>query len=61
MSNNRPNPNSPPGMPRWVKILLIIFIFLILLFVILHLLGFGLGSHGMDVHTLLIEYVLRAL
>ena len=61
MSKNRPDPNSPPGTPRWVKILIIIFIVLLLLFVILHLMGFGLGSHGMGVHTLLIEYVLRAL
>lgn len=56
MSNNRPDPGSPPSTPRWVKILLIIFIVLILIFVILHLMGFGLGGHGMGSHTLLIEY-----
>ena len=61
MSNNRPNPNSPPGMPRWVKILTGIFIVLVILFIILHLMGFGLGGHGMGGHILLIEYVSRNL
>ena len=61
MSNTRPDPNSPPGTPRWVKILLIIFVVLVLLFVILHLLGFGLGGHGMGSHMLLIEHGKRLL
>lgn len=36
---------QPPGMPRWVKVSLIIVIALILLFVILKLTGIG-GKHG---------------
>jgi len=43
--STKPDSGSPPGMPRWVKLLIIIFIVLVLLFVVLHLLGFGLGSH----------------
>ena len=61
MSTNRPDPNSPPSTPRWVKILVGVFIFLAILFVILHLMGFGLGGHGMGGHTLLIEHVLKQL
>lgn len=53
MSNNRPHPTSPPGTPRWVKIFVIIFIVSLLIFVILHLMGFGLGGHGIDSHTML--------
>jgi hypothetical protein len=33
------------GMPRWVKVFLIIFIALVVLFVILHLTGNGFGDH----------------
>ncbi len=36
---------SPTGMPRWVKVLLIIAVILVLLFVILHLTGNGFGDH----------------
>lgn len=61
MPNNRPDPGSPPSTPRWVKILLISFIVLILIFVILHLMGIGLGGHGMSSHPLLIEYGLKKL
>lgn len=56
MSNSRPDPNSPPETPRWVKILAIVFIVLVVVFVILHLMGFGMGGHGMSIHTLLIEH-----
>lgn len=61
MSNNRFDPNAPPTTPRWVKILLIIFVILVALFIVLHLMGFGLGGHGMGGHTLLIEHVLKML
>jgi hypothetical protein len=41
------DPESPPGIPRWVKVFGIIFIILVLVFVILHLTGNGLGNlHG---------------
>lgn len=43
---NAPGHGSPPGTPRWVKLFVIIFIGLILLVVVLHLMGFGFGSHG---------------
>ena len=56
MSQTPPDPESPPGTPRWVKILVTIFIALIILFVILHLLGFGMGGHGLGSHTFLLEY-----
>jgi hypothetical protein len=61
VSNNRPDPNSPPSMPRWVKVLIAIFIILVVIFVILHLLGFGMGGHGINTHTLLIEPTLKYL
>jgi hypothetical protein len=41
-----PDRGSPPGTPRWVKVFDIIAILLVLLFVILHLTGNNLGSHG---------------
>lgn len=40
---------SPPGMPRWVKVPLIIIGILVLLFVILRLTGLG-GEHGPGRH-----------
>ena len=61
MANNRPDPNSPPGTPRWVKIFVIGFIVLVGVFVILHLLGFGMGGHGMSIHSLFTEYRLSEL
>ena len=61
MSNNRPDPNSPPSTPRWVKIFAIAFIALVLLVIILHLMGFGMGGHGMNVQTSLIEHGLKLL
>lgn len=45
MSKTPPDRGSPPGTPRWVKGLVIAFILLVLLFVMLHLMGFGLGGH----------------
>jgi hypothetical protein len=61
MSKTRPDPGSPPSTPRWVKILAIIFIILAVAFIILHLMGFGMGGHGLSSHTLLIEYGLKPL
>ena len=61
MSNNRPDPNAPPGTPRWVKIFVIVFIALVLLVIILHLMGFGMAGHGMSVQTSLIEHGLKRL
>jgi len=43
-----PNRGSPPGTPRWVKVLVILFIVLILLVVILHLTGSDFGGHHMS-------------
>jgi hypothetical protein len=42
----RPDRESPPSTPRWVKIFGIIALVLILLFVILHLTGNSPGGHG---------------
>ena len=36
---------TPPNMPRWVKMFGIIFIFLVLAVVVLHLTGFNFGDH----------------
>jgi hypothetical protein len=47
---------TPPITPRWVKLLIISFIMLVLLVVILHLLGFGFGSHGAG-RTLLDDFI----
>lgn len=55
MSNNRPDPNAPPAMPRWVKMMIAGFLILVVLFVILHLLGFGMGGHGIGGHTMLVN------
>jgi hypothetical protein len=61
VSNNRPDPNSPPPTPRWVKILISVFIVLVILVVIAHLLGFGMGGHGMSDQAMLIAYLLRVI
>jgi cbb3-type cytochrome oxidase subunit 1 len=46
-SHTRPDPGAPPGVPRWVKVLGIVFLVLVLVFVVLHLSGNGLGNlHG---------------
>jgi hypothetical protein len=41
------------GIPRWVKVFVIVFIALALLFVILHLTGNGFGDH---MHMSALEY-----
>lgn len=41
-----PGHGSPPGLPRWVKVLIILFIVLVAAVVVLHLMGFGFGGHG---------------
>ena len=48
MSENQkaPGRGSPPGMPRWVKLVFIIFIVLIAAVVVMHLMGFDFSSHG---------------
>ncbi len=40
---SRPDRESPPGTPRWVKVFAFIAIALVLGFVILHLAGGGFG------------------
>ena len=46
--SNKPNGGSPPSMPRWVKVLVIIFVLLILLVVVMHLAGINFGGHHMS-------------
>jgi hypothetical protein len=41
-----PDRDTPPGPPRWVKVLGIIVLALVLAFVILHLLGGGFRGHA---------------
>ena len=41
-----PGHGSPPGLPRWVKVLIILLIVLVTAVVVLHLMGFGFGGHG---------------
>lgn len=45
-TNVKPDHESPPGTPRWVKVSGIIVIVLILAFVILRLTGHGPVNHG---------------
>lgn len=45
----RPAAGDPPGMPRWVKIGLVVFALLVLLFAVLHLTGVVSG-HGPGGH-----------
>lgn len=56
-----PGRGSPPSIPRWVKVFVIIFIALVLLFIILHLMGLGFGGHGMSSQTLLLEHAVQQL
>jgi hypothetical protein len=44
-----PGRGSPPGMPRWVKVIAIIIGILVVLFVVLQLTGIG-GRHGPGRH-----------
>ena len=48
MAENQKEPRggSPPGIPRWLKLIIIVFIVLVAAVVVLHLMGFGFGSHG---------------
>ena len=57
--NVGPDRSSPLNTPRWVKVLVIIFITLVLLVVILHLTGNSIGGPGG--HTQSIEYWLQQL
>lgn len=45
-NQKEPNRSSPPGMPRWLKLIIIVFIVLVAAVVVLHLMGFGFGSHS---------------
>ena len=49
--SQRPDHETPPGMPRWVKLLGGIIIVSVLLFVILHLLGAGFRGHALSLET----------
>ncbi|MDA1193131.1 MAG: hypothetical protein O3A46_15755 [Candidatus Poribacteria bacterium] len=42
---NRRDRESPPAMPRWVKLFGIVVLILLVVFVIAHLAGGGLGNH----------------
>ena len=48
MTENQKDPGrgSPPETPRWVKVLIILFIVLVAAVVVLHIMGFGFGGHG---------------
>jgi hypothetical protein len=54
----RPDHESPPSTPRWVKVFVITFIILVLLFVILHLTGYGFGD---QMHMSTIEHGVQQL
>ena len=41
----KPDHESPPSTPRWVKVFAIIAIVLVVLVVILHLAGYNFGGH----------------
>jgi len=43
-NGNGDNEERPPGMPRWVKVTVVIAIVLVGLFVIMHLLSGNMGS-----------------
>jgi hypothetical protein len=51
----KPDRESPPSTPRWVKVLVIIALALLLLFVALELTGIG-GPHGPGRHIPTIEH-----
>jgi hypothetical protein len=42
--------DTPPGMPRWVKVAAVVVGLLILLFVVLQLTGIA-GEHGPGMHS----------
>jgi hypothetical protein len=41
----KPDRQSAPGMPRWVKVFVILFIVLIVIVIVLHLTGNNVGGH----------------
>ena len=45
MAENQKEPSRglPPGMPRWVKLIIIVFIVLVAAVVVLHLMGLALA------------------
>lgn len=45
MSKNQPGPRSTPGVPRWVKVFVVILIVLILFVIVVHIIGFRF-DHG---------------
>ena len=45
-SRLRPDRQSPPRTPRWVKVSAIVVVVLVVAFVILHLSGGGFGHHA---------------
>ncbi|MEU4445266.1 hypothetical protein AB0K14_23190 [Actinosynnema sp. NPDC050801] len=49
-SDREPDPDTPPGAPRWVKVLAVIAGVLALLALIVVLTGLG-GEHGPGRHT----------
>jgi cytochrome b561 len=49
MTNPRPEPEAPPGVPRWVKVAAIVVGLLILVFLVLQLTGIA-GEHGPGMH-----------
>ena len=49
----RPTRGPIAGLPRWVKVFLIVFLALVVLFMILHLTGNGFGDH---MHMSTFEY-----
>ncbi|MBL8049602.1 MAG: hypothetical protein JNM46_00130 [Anaerolineales bacterium] len=53
MSENQNDPHRgiPPGTPRWVKAMIILFIVLIIIIVIMHLTGNSFGGHNMSFTT----------
>lgn len=53
-THERPDYDSPPATPRWVKVFGIVCIALVLLVVVLHLTGNSLGGPGM--HTMPMQH-----
>ena len=43
-----PGRGSPPELPRWLKLFIVLFLVLILIVVALHLLGLDFGNHGVS-------------
>jgi len=46
-THTQPDPEAPPGVPRWVKAFGVVFVVLIVVLVVLHLTGNGFANlHG---------------